>query len=558
MPYNPPGIPPSAERNPETFPILDAAQIQRIAAHGKSRHVPRGEVLVEQGEETARFFVVLSGVLEILQSNDAGERVVATHYPGEFFGDVHLLSGRRSIVRARMAEEGEVLELSREALQDLVQTDSALSDILMRAFILRRLELTKDGKGDAVLIGSVFSADTLRVREFLTRNGYPHQYLDLDRDGAGAGQLLDRFNVSSKELPVLICRGQSVLRNPTNRRIAECLGLNEGIDESAVRDVLILGAGPAGLAAAVYAASEGLKTLVVETKAPGGQAGSSSKIENYLGFPTGISGAELAGRAFEQSQKFGAEMMVARTVKHLACDRKPYAVELEDGDRLLARTIVIATGAEYRKPALPNLEFFEGRGIFYGATFMEAQICGDNEIAVVGGGNSAGQAAVFLSQTASQVHMLVRSELAETMSRYLIRRIEDTPNIAVRLHTEIVALEGTKCLERVHWRNKDTGEEETHDIKYVFLMTGATPNTSWLRGCLALDERGFIRTGPDLDAETLTRAHWPLQRPPQLFETSLPGVFAVGDVRAGSVKRVAGAVGEGSISIHLVHKALQD
>jgi thioredoxin reductase (NADPH) len=545
------------ERNLQMFPVLDRAQIERIAVHGRTRRVRGGEILVEQGEDTMRFFVVLTGRLEVLQTNGDGERLIATHDPGEFFGDVHLLSGRRSIVRARMAGDGEVLELSREALQALVQTDSALSEILMRAFILRRLELTRGGKGDAALIGSSYSAETLRVREFLTRNGYPHEYIDVERD-PGAQHLLDRFNVEPTDLPVLICRGRSVLRNPSNREIAECLGLNEGIDETQVRDVLIVGAGPAGLAAAVYAASEGLKALIVETKAPGGQAGSSSKIENYLGFPAGVSGAELAGRAYSQAQKFGAELIVARSVKRLSCDQKPYALELEDGSRLMARTIIIATGAEYRKPDLKSLAVYEGRGVFYGATFIESQICGANEVAVVGGGNSAGQAAVYLSQTSRHVHMLVRSELKDTMSRYLIRRIENSPNISLHLQTEIVALEGTDSLERIRWRNKQTGEEETRDIRYLFLMTGASPNTSWLRGCLALDEKGFIQTGAELDSETLAHAKWPLKRPPHLLETSLPGVFAVGDVRAGNVKRVASAVGEGSISIHLVHKALQE
>lgn len=552
-----PPTPVPVERNPDMFPVLDAAAIERVAAHGTRRQVRAGEILVEQGEHTMNFFVVLSGRLDVVQTSDGGERTVATHDAGEFFGDVHTLSGRSSIVRARMSGDGEVVELSREALQSLVQTDSALSDILMRAFILRRVELTRRGKGDATLVGSAFSADTLRAREFLTRNGYPFEYVDLDRDATAQG-LLDRFHVSAKCIPVLICRGRSVLRNPSNRQIAECLGLNEGIDQAAIRDVIIVGAGPSGLAAAVYAASEGLKALVIEVKAPGGQAGSSSKIENYLGFPTGVSGAELAGRAYAQAQKFGAEMMVARGVKRLSCDQKPYAVLLDDDTPLHTRTIVIATGAEYRKPALPNLAEFEGRGIFYGATYIESQICGDNEVAVVGGGNSAGQAAVFLSQTARHVHMLVRSQLADTMSRYLIRRIEDTPNITVRLQTEIVALEGKACLERIRWRNKETGEEETHDIPYLFLMTGASPNTEWLRGCLALDEKGFIKTGPDLDPEALSWAKWPLGRAPQLLETSLPGVFAVGDVRAGNVKRVASAVGEGSISIHLVHKALTE
>jgi thioredoxin reductase (NADPH) len=545
------------ERDQQMFPVLDRDQIQRIAAYGKVRRVQRDEILVRQGEDAMRFFVVLSGQLEVLQSTSDGEQVIATHPPGEFFGDVNLLSGRRSIVRARMTEDGEVLELDRESLQGLVQTDSALSEILMRAFILRRLELTRRGRGDAVLIGSAYSAGTLRVREFLTRNGYPHSYVDLERD-AGAQELLDRFRISPEEVPVLICRGQSVLRNPSNRQIAECLGLNEGVDETKVRDVLIVGAGPAGLAAAVYAASEGLKALVVETKAPGGQAGSSSKIENYLGFPTGISGAELAGRAYTQAQKFGAEMIVARSVKRLTCEQKPYAIELEDGSRLLAHTIIIATGAEYRKPSLENLARFEGQGIFYGATFIEAQICGENEVAVVGGGNSAGQAAVFLSQTAKHVHMLVRREIAETMSRYLIRRIEESPKITLHRHTEIVALEGTTRLERVRWRDNQTGEIESRDLQYVFMMTGATPNTAWLSDCLILDEKGFIKTGTDLSPEDLSQANWPLKRSPHLLETSLPGVFAVGDVRAGNVKRVASAVGEGSIAIHLVHKALQE
>jgi thioredoxin reductase (NADPH) len=552
-----PAAPDVSQRNTQMFPVLDEAEIQRIAVHGKARRVRAGETLVQQGEIAMRFFVVLSGRLDVLQMADRGEQIVATHYPGEFFGDVHLLSGRPSVVRARMADDGEVLELDREALQSLVQTDSALSEILMRAFILRRLELTRAGKGDAVLVGSAYSAGTLRVREFLTRNGYPHEYVDLERD-SGAQELLDRFQVSHADVPVLICRGQSVLKNPSNRQIAECLGLNEGIDEKGVRDVVIVGAGPSGLAAAVYAASEGLKALVVETKAPGGQAGSSSKIENYLGFPTGVSGAELAGRAYTQAQKFGAEMMVARSVKRLSCDQKPYFLELEDGSKLLTRAIIIATGAEYRKPALDRLSEFEGCGIFYGATFIESQICGDNEVAVVGGGNSAGQAAVFLSQTAQHVHMLVRSEIADTMSRYLIRRIEDSPKITLHRHTEIVSLEGENRLEKVRWRDNLTGEIESHDLQYVFLMTGASPNTSWVRGCLVLDDKGFIKTGMDIDAEELKRANWPLRRPPYLLETSLPGVFAVGDVRAGNVKRVASAVGEGSISIHLVHKALQD
>ncbi len=319
-----------------------------------------------------------------------------------------------------------------------------------------------------------------------------------------------------------------------------------------------MGAGPAGLAAAVYAASEGLNVLMIETTAPGGQAGSSSKIENYLGFPTGISGQNLAGRAYAQAQKFGAKLIIARSATNLS-GKRPYKIALDDGRFVAGRTVVIATGAQYRKLPLKNLDGFEGMGIYFGATFIEAQLCADEEVIVVGGGNSAGQAAVFLSEMSKHVHMLVRSNgLADTMSRYLIRRIEDSPKITLHICTEIVALEGENHLERVQWRDKNTGATETHDIRHIFLMTGATPNTQWLSDCVALDDKGFVRTGSDLTEEDLLKSGWPLERHPFLLETSLPGVLAVGDVRSGNVKRVASAVGEGSISIHLAHKALAE
>jgi thioredoxin reductase (NADPH) len=342
--------------------------------------------------------------------------------------------------------------------------------------------------------------------------------------------------------------------------LANCLGLNVTVEAKKVRDVIIVGAGPAGLAAAVYAASEGLDTLVIETHAPGGQAGSSSKIENYLGFPYGISGGELAARAATQAQKFGARMIIARSVVRLNCDRHPYVVVLDDGAELAAQSIVIASGAQYNKPRLPNLERFEGEGVYYGATYMEAQLCGSEEVAVVGGGNSAGQAAVFLSQTASKVYMLVRSSnLAATMSRYLIQRLEENPKVELHFKTEITVLDGDGHLERVTWRDGN-GVESAHALRHVFVMTGASPRTEWLQGCLALDDKGFILTGRDLDRAASTDAtpRWPLERVPQMLETSRPGVFAVGDVRAGNVKRVASAVGEGAISIYLVHRALAD
>jgi thioredoxin reductase (NADPH) len=389
------------------------------------------------------------------------------------------------------------------------------------------------------------------------RNGHPYSYIDLERD-PDVQNLLDSFQISASEIPVLICRGQLALRNPANQEIADCLGFNESIDQTHVRDLVIIGAGPSGLAAAVYGASEGLDVLVLETSSPGGQAGSSSRIENYLGFPTGISGQELASRAYLQAQKFGAHMFVANATR-LICNRKPYVIELENGTRISSNTVVIATGAQYRKLPLKNLSRFEGAGVYHGATFVEAQLCGGEELVVVGGGNSAGQAAVFLAQTAKRVHMLVRSTgLATTMSRYLIRRIENTPTIILRPQTEIVAVEGGNHLNSVYWRNSQTRQTEKHEIRHIFVMTGADPNTRWLDGCLALDAKGFIKTGPDLLPENLSAAGWPLTRQPYLLETSLPGVFAVGDVRGSSIKRVASAVGEGSIAISFIHKVLQE
>ncbi len=540
------------------FPTLTPAQVKRIAAHGKQRSIRSGEVLIEAGARVVPFFVVTAGRVEVVRPSGSTETLVAVHGPGQFTGEVNMLSGRPALVRSRTIESGEVIELDREQLLALVQTDSELSELIMRAFILRRVELIARGFGNVVLLGSNHCAGTLRVKEFLTRNGHPYSYIDLDRD-AGVQDLLDRFQVTAADVPVLICRGEVVLRNPTNQQIAGCLGFNEAIDETQIRDVVIVGAGPAGLAAAVYAASEGLDVLVLETNAPGGQAGSSSKIENYLGFPTGISGQALAGRAYTQARKFGAQVIIATGAKRLVCDRKPYAIEMDDNMRVLARTIIIATGAEYRVPTIENLSEFKGVGVYYGATFMEAQLCRGEEVVVMGGGNSAGQAAVFLAQTAKRVHMLVRSKgLAETMSRYLVRRIEQNPAIDLRTKTEIVALEGSNHLERVRWRNDQAGSIETHDIRHVFVMTGAVPSTEWLRGCVALDAKGFIKTGPDLSQDDLAAAQWPAARAPHLLETSLPGVFAVGDVRGGNIKRVASAVGEGSIAISFVHQVLSE
>ena len=478
--------------------------------------------------------------------------------PGMFTGEVTMLSGRRGLAQIRAGAVGEVIEVGRDDLLALIQTDGELSEILMRAFILRRVELIARGVSDVVLLGSSHCQGTLRVREFLTRNGHPHTMLDLDRD-AGVQELLDRFHVTAADIPVVITCGKVVLKNPTNQQIAVALGFNDAIDQTHVRDLVIVGAGPSGLAAAVYGASEGLDVLVVESSAPGGQAGSSSRIENYLGFPMGISGEELAGRAYTQAEKFGAQVMIAKAATRLACDRKPYAIEIGDGQRLPARAVIIASGAEYRRLPIDSLTRFEGAGVYYAATPMESQLCAGEEVAVVGAGNSAGQAAVFLAQSARRVHMLIRSGgLADTMSRYLIRRIEDHPAIVRHVHTEIVSLEGNGHLERVGWRDNQGGGIETHGIRHVFAMTGAVPSTRWLNACLTLDAKGFIKTGPDLSPEDLATARWPLGRAPHLLETSLPGVFAIGDVRAGSLKRVASAVGEGSIAIAAVHQVLAE
>jgi thioredoxin reductase (NADPH) len=542
----------------QMFPTLTAAQIERFAAHGQVRPIQPGEVLVAAGAPVVPLFVVRSGKIEIVQSSGTVETLVAVHGPGHFTGEVNMLSGRRSLVEARATEAGEVIELDRAALLALVRTDAEIGEIVLRAFILRRVELISHGIGDVVLVGSNHCAGTLRVREFLTRNGHPHAYIDLDHDN-GVQDLLDQFQITPRDVPVLICRGQVVLRNPTNAEVAECLGFNEAIDPGQVRDLVIVGAGPAGLAAAVYGASEGLDVLVIESTSPGGQAGSSSRIENYLGFPMGVSGQELTARAYTQAQKFGAQLLIAKGVTRLHCGQTPYALEIEGSPPVPARAVILATGAEYRTLALPGLSRFLGAGVYHGATFMEAQLCLDEEVIVIGGGNSAGQAAVFLAQTARKVHMLVRAgSLADTMSRYLILRIEDNPAITLRTHTEIVAVEGGNHLEKVTWQNRETGEEETHDVRHLFVMTGATPSTHWLEGCITLDAKGFIKTGPDLTRDDLAAARWPLPRAPYLLETSLPGVFAVGDVRSGNVKRVASAVGEGSIAVSFVHRVLHE
>ncbi len=542
----------------DTFPKLTDQQIARIAAHGRTRQVEHGEILVKSGQPTSVFFVAISATIEVVQVTQNSETMVRVIGAGEFSGELSILSGRPMIATLRVGSSGDVIELARDELLSLVQSDAELSEIFVRAFLLRRAALFASGIGDVVLVGSNHSADTIRIREFLTRNAHPYTTIDPDRDDS-VQEMLDRFHFSIEDLPVLICRGTSVLRNPTNHAIADCLGFNTAIDQVHVRDVVVIGAGPAGLAAAVYAASEGLDVLVIESNAPGGQAGSSSRIENYLGFPSGISGQELTARAYTQAQKFGAEVVIAEAATQLDCARQSaYTVQVDNGVRIPARAVIIATGAEYRKLPVPDIERFEGEGIYYGASFIESQLCEGDEIIVVGGGNSAGQAAVFLSQSARMVHMLIRSKgLAETMSRYLIRRIEENARIKLHACTELTALRGDEHLESVDF-STNGGPTETHAIQHVFVMTGAAPATNWLKGCLILDDKGFIKTGPDLTPEEKISAKWPLTRQPYLIETSKPRIFAVGDVRSGNVKRVASAVGEGSIAISFVHRVLEE
>jgi thioredoxin reductase (NADPH) len=549
-------------RRGQIFPKLTAAQLARLERHGTRLQTHAGEILMELGDIPRGVFVVAAGSVEALAPpsvtpTESTYELLYLLTPGDFTGEMSTLRGTRSLARVRVREAGAVLLIDAEQLRRIVQNDAELSELFMRAFILRRMNVIESGRSDVLLLGSDHSADTLRLREFLTRNTRPYVNIDIEHD-ADAKALLERFHVRSEDIPVVVCRGGELLKNPTNADVAQCLGMNAQPADDRLHDLLIIGAGPAGLAAAVYAASEGLDVRIVDSFAPGGQAGTSSRIENYLGFPTGISGAALAGRALSQAQKFGAQLSVAWQAARLQCDHWPYSVAMTDGRSIRSRTILIASGAQYRMPDIADLSRFLGRGIYYAATHLEATLCAAEDVAVVGGGNSAGQAAVFLAGSCRHVHMLIRADgLAESMSQYLIRRIQDTPNITLHTRTQLTALEGSDRLERVSWMPRD-GEPVPLDLRHVFLMTGARPNTAWLQGCVTLDDHAFVKTGPDLAKQQLAEARWGLPRPPYLLETSVPGVFAAGDVRSGSVKRIASAVGEGSICVQFVHRALRE
>jgi len=545
------------KRREQMFPRLTKAQVARLEPYGHHCATTAGEILMEPGEHEAKMFVVLSGslVVEIPGTEEINLQPLGA---GDFAGEMSTLRGVPGFAFIHVREAGEVLVIRDSELRLIVQTDAEISEIFMRAFILRRMGLIASPNSETTLIGSRYCGHTLFLREFLTRNAYPHFYLDVEVDEEATRQL-QRVGLTANDVPAVIGRGGRAVRKASLREVADFVEINPQFDESDVHDLIVVGAGPSGLAGAVYAASEGLKVRVIDSFAPGGQAGSSSRIENYLGFPTGISGQALAGRAVVQSQKFGACFNVACDAIQLHCDVWPYRIQLADGRNARARTVIIATGAQYRKPELANLAKYAGTGVYYAATHLESKMCQNDEVIVVGGGNSAGQAAVFLSGGCRHVHILVRSDgLAESMSHYLIRRIEETPNITLHTRTQISSLEGEQELERITWVNDVTGEHDTRPIRHVFLMTGAAPNTEWLKSCVNLDEKGFVRTGPDLTSEELTQARWPLSRAPHLMETSLPGVFAVGDVRSGSVKRIASAVGEGSICVQFVHRVLKE
>jgi thioredoxin reductase (NADPH) len=531
----------------QTFPQLDEDMVRRIASYGSEETLREGTLVFERGQRGVDFFLVLSGSIEIFDTDARGvPNVFTVHGERQFTGEMDLFNDRQILVSGRAGPDTRVVRVKRADFRRLVIGESDIGEIIMRAFILRRVGFIRHTQGGVILVGAGHNGDTLRLQGFMTRNGYPHRVLDTERD-KDSEAFLQCFDVKVDELPVVILPGEVALRNPSTVALADALGLIETLDAKTVYDVAVVGAGPAGLAAAVYAASEGLSTIVLESTAPGGQAGTSSKIENYLGFPTGISGQALAGRAQAQAQKFGARLAIARLVTGLKCADRPYRLALDGGSFVKACAIVIATGARYRKLDLDNYSQFEGHGIHYAATAMEAQLCTREEVVVVGGGNSAGQAAVFLSRTASHVHIVVRGAgLAATMSDYLIRRIQGSANITVHAYTEITALEGDSFLRSISWTNRDTGKSETLKVSNVFVMIGAEPNTEWLNNCVSLDGKGFVVTGHINDEHELTSP----------YVTTQPGIFAVGDVRSGSVKRVASGVGEGSVVVQAIHRFL--
>ncbi len=539
------------------FPTLSPSQIEQLQRYGEVQSTQIGDILFQVGDKDYDWFVIITGALEILSNADTNPELLAVRTAGQFLGEISLLTGQTAFLTARVQQAGSVLKISSEKLREIIATNPELSELVLNAFLMRR-EILQDNAATSALkiVGSRFSSDTQRLRAFAARNQLPHQWIDVERD-TQAESLLTAFQVAPQDTPIVIWQGKEVLRNPSDSDLTRRLGLNRVITSGETVDLIVIGAGPGGLAASVYGASEGLSTLTLEAVSTGGQAGTSSKIENYLGFPAGLSGAELANRAVVQAQKFGARIVVSRAATQLWEEAGHYIIQLADGEEVTSRNVIIATGARYRKLPVANLAKYEGQGIYYAATQTEAQLCYNEPVMVVGGGNSAGQAANLLAGHAKQVYIVIRREiLASSMSRYLIDRIERTENITVLSHTEVVGLVGERSLEQVVIQNNQTQEKHELPIKALFTFIGADPHTQWLQDVIALDDRGFILTGNALKQAN----NWKIDaRDPFLLETSMPGVFAVGDVRSGSVKRVASAVGEGSIAVKFIfeYQAIQ-
>jgi thioredoxin reductase (NADPH) len=543
--------PPLGGRHDQMFPTLAPADIERLARFGEPRSYAAGERILTAGEVAPGLIVLLSGKAEVTQGRGLGRpETIVTYGPHQFIGELAQLSARPSLVNAEALEPVEALVIASKKLRDLMVQEASLGERIMRALILRRVGLLESAASGPIIIGPSEHPDVLRLQNFLRRNGQPHRVLDSDSDSC-ATTLIERFHLESHHLPIVLCPNGKLLRNPGDNELARCIGLMRPIDATKLYDVAIVGAGPAGLAAAVYAASEGLSVIVLDCRAFGGQAGASSRIENYLGFPTGISGMALMARAYNQAQKFGAELVIPDEAKRLRNsageDGKHYTLDIGDDETLQARTVVVASGARYRRLDVANLAQFEGSCVHYWASPIEARLCQGQEVALVGAGNSAGQAAVYLAAHVKKVWMLARGKSIEaTMSRYLCERIRAQPNIEVLNQTEIAALEGREGnLQNVRWRNRVSGKETTRPISHLFLFIGADPNTDWLAQCeVSLDAKGFVRTGTDVGQGR------------HVLETSRSGVFAIGDVRSGSVKRVAAAVGEGAQVVAAIHAYL--
>ncbi len=547
----PPWAAGTESRYDELYPKLTEEQIGIVRRYGEEREVSDGTLLWNVGDRDTGFFLVLNGEIEIFRRGKTAERIIITHGSGHYGGELATMSGRGALLGGRAKGQTRVVAVSSDKLRELIATETTLGETVLLSFILRRMRMIAEQLGGITLMGSSMERNTARVRTFLTRNGIPHEFVETDDAGIATGAATD-------PMPHLFC-GDQRLTNPSNREVAECLGLAVELCDDAEFDVAIIGAGAAGLAAAVYAASEGLSAIVVESCAPGGQAGTSAKIENYLGFPTGISGQALAGRAYIQAQKFGAEFAIARQVRAFHYGHPFHTLDLDGGNCLKARSVVIASGTVYRRPRIEGLDAFEGSGVHYGAGYLEGQFCRGKEVAIIGGGNSAGQAAVFLSARAKTVYIFVRDAgLVDSMSNYLTRRIDKIENINVLPHAAAVRIEGQSQMSALVVRDNRTGKIRRFKVVHLFIFIGAEPATDFAGVSLTLDKGGFVKTGNTLTDEDLYAAKWPLKRRPYLLETCFPGIFAVGDVRSGSVKRVATAVGEGAMCVQFIHQSLND